>query len=72
MKPAVDLRSLRVNRGLGLGEAAKQMGVHPSVLDRAERGENTPHPKNAVRIAGFHGLEVTDIWPVSDTDQVAA
>ena len=64
MTPLVDLRELRVNRGLSIREAARQMGVEHRALLRAEKGETTPHVGNAYRIAAFYDLRVTDVWPL--------
>lgn len=61
-----DLRALRLNRGLSIVDAAKQMGVEPVVLHRAERGISKPRPGNALAIASFFDREVTDIWPVGE------
>ena len=66
MSDRIDLRELRHNRGLGLEDAAEQIGVHRSILARAESGENRPHPKNAFKIASFYGHKVTDLWPLED------
>lgn len=65
----VDLRSERINRGLGMTEAAKRMDVHVSILARAEAGISQPHPKNALKIARFFGYQVTDVWPLPDEDE---
>lgn len=62
----IDLRAERVNRGIGVADAAKQMGVHVSILQRAESGENKPHPRNAFKIADFYGYRVTDVWPLPE------
>ena len=61
----LELKELRLNRGLGLAQAADEIGVDKSVLSRAEKGETEPHPKNKLKIADFYELSVTDIWPVS-------
>lgn len=68
---SVDIRAERINRGLGIAEAAKRMGVHVSILGRAESGENKPHPRNAFKIATFYGYRVTDVWPLPDEDETA-
>lgn len=60
----VDLRAERVNRGLSQAEAARKMQIDPDALARAERGVGTPHPRNALAIAGFYGYQVTDVWPL--------
>lgn len=64
MTAAIDLKALRLNRGLGLDEAAEAMKVHRSVLARTEAGDTKPNASNAFKIADFYGYKVTDIWPV--------
>ncbi len=65
----VDLRAERVNRGLTLKEAARQMGlVGWKTLMRAEGGEVVPSPPNAFKIASFYGYRVTDVWPLPDRE----
>jgi transcriptional regulator with XRE-family HTH domain len=63
---SVDLRTERLNRGLSLQEAAETIGVEASVLSRAERGDTTPTPGNAFKIATFYGRKVTEVWPLDD------
>ena len=60
------LRTLRLNRGLTVKEAAQRMGVPTTTLAAAERGERKPDPGNALAIASFYGQQVTDIWPVQE------
>jgi transcriptional regulator with XRE-family HTH domain len=62
--PAVDLRRARINRGLSLAAAARQMRVSRDTLDRAERGDTRPRAETAFRIASFYDLQVTDVWPL--------
>lgn len=64
MTPAIDLRALRLNRGLSVAAAATEIGVSRTTLDRAEKGEHKPWPTHAFKIATFYGYQVTDIWPV--------
>lgn len=72
MTVIVDLRAERLNRGLTAEAAAKEMGVPPQVLKRAERGDTVmPHPRNAFKIADFYGYKVTDIWPIEGEPAVA-
>jgi transcriptional regulator with XRE-family HTH domain len=59
-----DLKPARINRGLSLAEAAKQMGIPPYTLHRVEAGTNVPRPSTAFAIASFYGVTVTDLWPV--------
>jgi transcriptional regulator with XRE-family HTH domain len=64
MTLAVNLRELRINRGLSLRDAAKQMGLkEESILRNAEKGNNVPLPRNAYKIAKFYGYQVTEVWP---------
>jgi len=58
------LRSERLNRGLTLKQAATRMGVSWKTLQRAEAGSSVPFPATALKIAGFYGMRVTDVWPV--------
>lgn len=67
----VNLTALRINQGLSLRAAAKEIGVSGPTLGRAESGGTMPHPKSALKIATFYGYKVTDIWPV-DTAAAAA
>lgn len=64
MKPAIDLTALRLNRGLSLSGAAKEIGVSPNTLNDAELGERGTHPSSRLKIAGFYGFQVTDVWPI--------
>lgn len=71
--PAIDLVETRVNRGLSLREAAREMGIDFKTLQRAERGESIPQARNAFAIADFYGYKVTEVWPLEPTgDEVAA
>jgi transcriptional regulator with XRE-family HTH domain len=63
----VNLRAARLNRGLSVREAAKEIGVKPSTLRRAEHGDGV-HPGTAKKIADYYGVRVTDIWPLPDPD----
>lgn len=71
MKPAIDIQELRVNRGLSLNAAAAEIGVSPNTLAVAESGEVKPRPSSALKIAGFYGFRVTDVWPL-EPDTAAA
>jgi transcriptional regulator with XRE-family HTH domain len=67
----VDLRALRLNRGLSIRAAAREMGIEHMVLQRAEARTTTPRPAHALKIASFYGLQVTDVWPL-DSEVPAA
>lgn len=57
----------RVNAGLTLAEAARQMGVDQRTLKRAEAGlyiQEGPRKK----IAEFWGYKSTDIWPLEEDE----
>lgn len=71
MRLAVNLRELRVNKGLSQAAAAKAMGVDSDALARAERGDTTPHPRNALKIAAYYGFQVTDVWPLEVEESAA-
>lgn len=66
------LKAARVNRGLSLERAAEQIGVSGETLRRAENGQTVPHAATAKQICDFYDFQVTDIWPVPDTENVAA
>jgi transcriptional regulator with XRE-family HTH domain len=57
------LREARLNKGLSIRKAAKQIGVTADILLRAENGA-TPRPEAAKKIADFYKTSVTKIWPV--------
>lgn len=63
----IDLREMRVNRGLSLRAAAREMEINNQVLLRAEAGAR-PHPRHALKIANFYGFKVTDIWPLPESE----
>jgi len=67
---AVDLTELRLNRGLSQAAAARAAKVNKSVWGRAESGERVS-PANALKIANFFDLQVTDIWPLESTEAAA-
>jgi DNA-binding XRE family transcriptional regulator len=60
---ASSLKERRINRGLGLAEAAELIGVSRRCLYDAEKG-TTPRPANALKIAEFWGERPTDLWPI--------
>jgi transcriptional regulator with XRE-family HTH domain len=63
----ISLKAERLNRGLSIRAAAKEIGVTAPTLGRAESGEGGIHPVNALKIATFYGYRVTDIWPVEES-----
>jgi lambda repressor-like predicted transcriptional regulator len=65
-----DLITARLDAGLSLRAAAREIGVPIWVIRYAESG-GRPQPQSAKRIADFWGLRVTQIWPVEDKTAVA-
>jgi transcriptional regulator with XRE-family HTH domain len=63
---SINLKAERLNKGLSIREAAKEIGVAAPTLGRAEQGATNLHPSNALKIANFYGCKVTDIWPVEE------
>ncbi len=53
-----NLRVLRAERGLTLGEAASLTGVRPGTLSEIERGLRHPHHTTLSRIAAGYGVPV--------------
>jgi DNA-binding XRE family transcriptional regulator len=69
----MNLKVERLNRGLGIPDAAAAIGIPDHVLRYAEKGEGQPRPETAKLIADFYGVRVTDIWPVNgEPDEAAA
>ena len=60
------LKEARLDRGLSITAAARQIKVPAETLSRAERGESVPRPSTAKRICDFFGFTVTEIWPVRE------
>lgn len=66
------LRTERLNRGLTVRDAAREMGLADwKTLQRAEADDTVPQPGNAFKMTSFYGLIVTDLWPVV-SNEVAA
>jgi transcriptional regulator with XRE-family HTH domain len=59
----VNLPEERLNRGLSVRAAAKEIGVGADVLARAEEG-TMPRPAAALKIATYYGYKVTEVWPL--------
>lgn len=70
--PRPNLKVMRLDRGLTLQAAAKEMGIDRQVLSNAENGSTTPRADTAFKIADFYGYRVTQIWPVADPEKEAA
>ena len=68
----VNLKALRLDRGLSARAAAGEIGLEQQTLLNAEKGAFTPRPENAKKIADFYGLKVTEIWPVEKPSEAAA
>lgn len=65
--PTVNLKRLRLDRGLSAAKAAAEMGLkNGATLRNAERGHFRPHPENQLKICEFYGLAPTEVWPPVD------
>lgn len=62
----IDLREKRHNLGMSLDAMSEATGIPKSTLDRIERGVSEPVPGTKLKLAQFHELEVTEIWPVDE------
>lgn len=67
----VDLRTERLNRGMSAEAMAAAIGVKPHVVRYVEKTGARPHPANALAIANYFGLTVTEMWP-GDEEPAAA
>lgn len=56
------MRTNRINRGFSIRALARELQMPEQTVRAAEKGE-TPSIANAHKLAGFHGVKVTDIWP---------
>lgn len=63
----MNLRAERLNRGLSVAVMAAEVGVPEHVVRHAEKG-GVPVPANALLIASFLDVRVTDIWPEPDRE----
>lgn len=60
------LEELRVDRGMSVPDLAKAAGVSAYVIRRAEATGSRPRPENALKLARYFGLRVTDVWPIEN------
>jgi len=58
----VNLIAERLNRGLSLTQAAREIGVHRHTLKTLEAG-TAVSPGEAKKIADFYEVKVTDLHP---------
>ncbi len=72
MTLAISLKARRLDLGLTIAQAAKEIGVTRMTLQRAESGERVPRPGAAFKIAAYHGFKVTEVWPLDAPDEAAA
>jgi DNA-binding XRE family transcriptional regulator len=66
----IDLERERLNRGLSLNGMAAEIPIARNTLKRAEAGKSV-HPSSALKIAEFLDVQVTDIWPIDNTEAAA-
>lgn len=55
------LKALRVNRGWSQAEAAKEIGVHTSTLQKYESGKSQPNVSVIKRIESAYGVGYDNI-----------
>ena len=55
------LKKYRAERGITQAELAGELKVWPLTVSRWERGERTPRPKDAKRIAVHTGISVGEL-----------
>lgn len=60
------LQELRLDRGMSVPDLARAAGVSPYVIRRTEASGTRPRPENALKLAHYFGLRVTDIWPIEN------
>ena len=68
----IDLLVERTNRGLTQAEMADAIGVTRRVYGAAEIGTRVPRGRNALRFAQFFRCEVSDVFPPSREEGLAA
>jgi transcriptional regulator with XRE-family HTH domain len=67
---ALNLRKLRINKGLSRHALAQAAGVHHATIKRLEGGE-LPTARTAEAIASYFEIEATDLWPSLLEDRAA-
>lgn len=65
----MNLKTLRLNRGLSVAACAEGAGVPEHVVRHAETG-GRPRPENALLLADFYDCKVTDLWPITEESAV--
>lgn len=63
-----EMRANRLNRGFSIRGLARELEMPEQTVRAAERGE-PPSVPNAHKLAEFHGVKVTDIWPIETWDR---
>ena len=63
------LVTIRAKHGLSQAEVAKRAKISQPSLCAIERGDLTPRPLTAMRIASVLGFDWTDFYPKEDTPQ---
>ena len=64
----IDLTVERLNRGYSPRTLGREIGLSPTTIERAERGEPIT-PAVAFKLANFLGLKVSEVW---DLEKAAA
>ncbi len=60
-KPMIELKIMRIKRGLTQADLAKKVGVSQNTISMYETGERFPHRSNLEKIAAALECEVRDI-----------
>lgn len=68
----VNLKAERLNRGWTTEGLAKELDVSSETVRNIEARRTMPRVKTAKAIADLYEYDVTDIWPVEDTERAAA
>jgi transcriptional regulator with XRE-family HTH domain len=69
--PTLNFERERLDRGFSQTKIAKEIGISKSAWGRLENGESIS-PANALKVATYFGLSVTQLWPIDDTAAAAA
>ncbi|QLL70257.1 helix-turn-helix transcriptional regulator [Lactobacillus sp. 3B(2020)] len=59
---AVDLKILRIKKGLSQQEMSKQIGISQATISSWEQGQSIPSGKNIKKLASFFGVNADVIF----------
>jgi transcriptional regulator with XRE-family HTH domain len=69
--PVLNFERERLDRGFSQAKIAEEVGISKSAWGRLENGESIS-PGNALKVATYFDLSVTELWPIDDTEAAAA